>query len=131
MNNLNKKYEAVNDKSIWTGEGGEEIKPFPQFDNLDQIWGTRDSVNLKYVLEAGTSQPVTSTPNSSIRGSESSTTIPLAELDKGTDESDLAEESATLLSTTSRSKNLRKQGKSPQQRKGKRSKPDEDQELGK
>lgn len=62
INNLNKKYKAVKDKSKLTGEGSEEIKPFPQFDNLDQIWGTRDSVSPKYVVEAGTSQPFTSTP---------------------------------------------------------------------
>ena len=94
VNNLNKKYEAVKDKSTWTGEDSEETKSFPQFDDLDQIWGTRDSVSLNYVVETGTSQPVTSTPNSSICGSERSTTVPLAELDKSTDESDLAEEQA-------------------------------------
>ena len=78
-----------------------EIKSFPQFDDLDQIWGTRDSVSPKYVLEAGTSEPVTSTPvpspNSSICASESSATVPSAEQDESTDESDLAEESASLF----------------------------------
>lgn len=141
MNNLNKKYKSVRDKSKRTGESSEEIKSFPQFDDLDQIWGTRDSVSPKYVLEARTSQPVTSTPvpspNSSICASESSATVPSTEQDESTDESDLAEESASLWSAISRSKNLRKQGKGTQQRKGKRSKPDEDQddntdeELGK
>ena len=61
-----------------TGEGNEGIKYFPQFDNLDQIWGTRDLVSPKYVVEVGTSQLVTSTPvpsqNPSISASESSTT---------------------------------------------------------
>lgn len=94
VNNLNQKYEAVKDKSIWTGEDSEETKSFPQFDDLDQIWGTRDFVSLNNLVEAGTSQPVTSTPNSSICGSERGTTVPLAELDKSTDESDLAEEQA-------------------------------------
>ena len=141
MNNLNEKYKSVKDKSKRTGEGSEEIKSFPQFGDLDQIWGTRDSVSPKYVVEAGTSQPVTSTPvpspNSSICASESSATVPSAEQDESTDESDLAEESASLLSVISRSKNLRKQGKGKKQRKGKRSKPDDDQddktdeELGK
>ena len=98
-----------------TGEASEEIKSFPQFDDLDQIWGTRDSVSPKYVVGAGTSQPVTSTPvpspNPSISASESSATIPSVELGESTDESDLVEESASLLSTISRSKNLRKKGK--------------------
>ena len=79
INNLNKKYKAVKDKSKLTGEGSEGIKSFPQFDDLDQIWGTRDSVSPKYVVEAGTSQPVTSTPvpspNPSIGASESSATV--------------------------------------------------------
>ncbi|KAL9976002.1 hypothetical protein ACROYT_G013231 [Oculina patagonica] len=55
MNNLNKKYKAVKDKSKQTGEGSEGIKSFPEFNDLDEIWGTRDSVNPKYVIEAGTS----------------------------------------------------------------------------
>ena len=132
MNNLNKKYKAVKDKSKMTGEGSEGIKSFPQFDDLDQIWGTRDSVNPKYVLEAGTSQPVTSTPvpspNPSISASESSATVQPGELDESTDESDLIEESASLFSTISKSKNLSKKGKGPAQPKGKRSKPVEDQD---
>ena len=132
INNLNKKYKAVKDKSKLTGEGSEEIKPFPQFDNLDQIWGTRDSVSPKYVVEAGTSQPFTSTPvpspNPSIGASESSATVQSVEQGKSTAESDLVEESASLLSTISRSKNSRKIGKGPEQRKGKRRKPVEDQD---
>ena len=86
----------------------------------------------KYVVEAGTSQPVTSTPvpspNPSISASESRATVTLVELGESTDESDLVEESASLLSTISRSKNLKKKGKGPEQRKGKRSKPVEDQD---
>ena len=112
INNLNKKYKAVKDKSKLTGEGSEGIKSFPQFDDLDQIWGTRDSVSPKYVVEAGTSQPVTSTPvpspNPSIGASESSATVQSVEPAESTDESNLAEESASLFSTISRSKNLSK-----------------------
>ncbi|KAL9961601.1 hypothetical protein ACROYT_G030572 [Oculina patagonica] len=37
------------------GEGSEGIKSFPEFNDLDEIWGTRDSVNPKYVIEARTS----------------------------------------------------------------------------
>lgn len=36
------------------GLGG--IKSLPEFDALDEIWGTRDSVNPKYIIEAGTSE---------------------------------------------------------------------------
>ena len=111
INNLNKKYKAVKDKSKMTGEGSDEIKSFPQFDDLDQIWGTRDSMSPKYVVEAGTSQPVTSTPipspNPSIGALESSATVPLAELGESTDESDLVEELASLFSTISKSKKSR------------------------
>lgn len=49
MNNLNKNYKAVKDKSKQTGEGNEGIESFPLFNDLDEIWGTRDSVNHKYV----------------------------------------------------------------------------------
>ena len=55
INNLSKKYKNVKDKSKMTREGSKNIKSFPKFDELDQIWGTRDSVNPKYVMEAGTS----------------------------------------------------------------------------
>ena len=105
----------MKDKSKMTGEGSEEIKSFPQFDDLDQIWGTRDSVSPKYVVEAGTSQPVTSTPvpspNSSIGASGSNSAVPSVELGESTDDSDVVEESASLLSSISRSKNLRKKEK--------------------
>ena len=87
----------------------------------ERIAETRDSVSPNYAVEAGTSQPVTSTPvpspNPSIGASESSATVPSAELGESTDEYDLVEESASLLSTISRSKNLRKKGKGPWQRK--------------
>jgi len=119
INNLNKKYKAVKDKSKMTGEGSEEIKSFPQFDDLDQIWGTRDSVSPKYVVEAGTSQPITSTPvpspNSSIGASGSNSTVLSVELGESTDDSEVVEESASLLSSISRSRNLRKKGKGPEQ----------------
>lgn len=39
INNLNKKYKTVKDKSKLTGEGSEGIKSFPEFDALDEIWG--------------------------------------------------------------------------------------------
>lgn len=64
----------------------------------------------------------------SIGAWESSTTVPLAKLGESTDESNLVKESVSLLSTVSRSKNLRKKGKGPEQQKGKRSKPVEDQD---
>ena len=124
INNLNKKYKAVKDKRKMTGEGSEDMKSFPQFDDLDQIWRTRDSVSPKYFVEAGTSQSVTSTPfpspNSSISasGSSASTTVPSVEPDESSNESLLGEESS-LSTAISRSKNLRKKGNGPGQHKGK------------
>ena len=116
MNNLNKNKKAVKDKSKMTGECSEGIKSLPEFANLNQIWGITESMNLKYVVEAGTSQPVTSTPvlspNPSISASESSTPVQPGKLDESTDNSDLIEESASLFSTISRSKNLSKKGNS-------------------
>ena len=50
MNNLNKKYKTVKDKSKSTGEGSDEIKSFPEFTDLDELWGTRDTVTNKYVV---------------------------------------------------------------------------------
>ena len=94
-----------------TGEGSEGIKSFPQFDD-HQIWGTRDSVSPKYVVEAGTSLPVTSTPvpspNPTLGSSESSATVQPVALAESTDESNLVEQSESLFSTISRSKNLSK-----------------------
>ena len=90
------------------------------------------SVSRKYVVEARTSLPVTSTPvpspNPSLGSSESSGTVQPVALAESTDESDLVEESESLFSTISRSKNLSKKGKNPAERKGKRSKPVEDQD---
>ena len=50
MNNFNKKYRTVKDKSKSTGEGSDEIKSFPEFTDLDELWGTRDTVTNKYVV---------------------------------------------------------------------------------
>ena len=55
-----------------TGEGSDDIKSFPEFDQLDQIWGTRDFVNPKYVMEAGTSKSPNLTPSSTPAYSPSS-----------------------------------------------------------
>ena len=62
MNNLNKKYKTVKDKSKFTGEGSDEIKSFPEFTDLDKLWGTHDTVTNKYVVEAGSNdQPIDET----------------------------------------------------------------------
>ena len=62
MNNLNKKYKTVKDKSKSTGEGSDEIKSFPKFTDLDELWGTRDTVTNKYVVEAGSNdEPIDET----------------------------------------------------------------------
>ena len=62
MNNLNKKYKTVKDKSKSTGEGSDQIKSFPEFTDLDELWGTRDTVTTKYVVEAGANdQPIDET----------------------------------------------------------------------
>ena len=62
MNNLNKKYKPVKDKSKSTGEGSDEIESFPEFTDLDELWGTRDTVTNKYVVEAGSNdQPIDET----------------------------------------------------------------------
>ena len=67
ITNLNKKYKNVKDKSRATGEGSEEIKGFPEFADLDEIWGTRDIVTNKYVVEAGTNdQPINADDTSTI-----------------------------------------------------------------
>ena len=67
ITNLNKKYKNVKDKSRATGEGSEEIKGFPEFADLDEIWGTRDIVTNKYVVEAGTNdQPINEDDTSTI-----------------------------------------------------------------
>ena len=53
MNNLNEKYKTVKDKGKSIGEGNGEIKSFPEFKDLDELWGTRDTVTNEYVVEAG------------------------------------------------------------------------------
>ena len=67
ITNLNKKYKNVKDKSKATGEGSEEIKGFPEFADLDEMWGIRDIVTNKYVVEAGTNdQPIDADETSTI-----------------------------------------------------------------
>ena len=90
INNLSKKYKNVKDKSKMTGEGSENIKSFPEFDELDQIWGTRDSVNPKYVMEAGTSKSAIATPspNSSMSSSGSGDGTSFGPLEDSSDEMD-------------------------------------------
>ena len=61
MNNLNKKYKTVKDISKSTGEGRDKTKSFPEFTDLDELWGTGDTVT-KYVVEAGSNdQPIDET----------------------------------------------------------------------
>ena len=62
-NNLNNKYKTVKDKSSKsTGEGSDEIKSFPEFTDLDELWGTRDTVTNECVVEAGSNdQPIDET----------------------------------------------------------------------
>ena len=67
ITNLNKKYKNVKDKSKATREGSKEIKGFPEFADLNEIWGTWDIVTNKYVVEAGTNeQPVNADDTSTI-----------------------------------------------------------------
>ena len=90
INNLKKKYKNVREKSKMTGEGSKNIKSFPEFDELDQIWGTRDSVNPKYVMEAGTSKSAIATPspNSSMSSSGSGDGTSFGPLEGSSDEMD-------------------------------------------
>ena len=90
INNLSKKYKNVKDKSKMTGEGSKNIKSFPEFDELDQIWGTRDCVNPKYVMEAGTSKSAIATPsrNSSMSSSGSGDGTSFGPLEDSSDEMD-------------------------------------------
>ena len=120
INNLNKIYKTVKDKSKLTGEGSEGIKSFPEFDALDEIWGTRDSVNPKYVMEAGTSHtPTTPVPSPSFSsgGSASNTTA--------SRESELDEESP-LSQALVRSGARRGKGKELVGQPGKRARPEDD-----
>ena len=68
INNLDKKYKTVMDKRKLTGEGSKGIKSFTEFDALAEMWGTRDSGNPKYVVEAGTSHTPVPSLSSSLAG---------------------------------------------------------------
>ena len=41
INNLSKKYKTVKDKSKLTVEGSKDIKSFPEFNDLNDIWDKR------------------------------------------------------------------------------------------
>ena len=75
INNLNKKYKKVKDQSRTTGKGSEEIKGFPEFVQLDEIWGTRDAVSPKNVLEAGTGLPAVQRLEESLDEAETQSAI--------------------------------------------------------
>jgi len=118
INNLNKKYKTVKDKSKLTGEGSEGIKSFQKFDALDEIWGTRDSVISKYVTEAGTSHTPTApvaSPSSSLTGS-----VTMAICESEVDEESL------LLQALVRSGGRRGKGKELVGQLGKRARPEDD-----
>ncbi|KAL9978717.1 hypothetical protein ACROYT_G016270 [Oculina patagonica] len=129
INNLNKKYKAVKDKSKMTGEGSDDIKSFPEFDELDQLWGTRDSVNPKYVIEAGTLQS-TPSPSTSAAGASSGDSGPSTSGDSGPtasqDDSEGSEinENSPLSSAHTRRRSNTEKGPC-QQPQGKRSLPAE------
>ena len=116
INNLSKKYEKVKDKSKMTGEGSENIKSFPEFDELDQIWGTRDSVNPKYVMEAGTSKSAIATPspNSSMSSSGSGDGTSFGPLEDSSDDMD---ETLSLSSATAKPTGVKKQKRDVDNRK--------------
>ena len=60
-------FERTWNKSKATGEGSKEMKGFPEFADLDEIWGTQDIVTNKYVVEAGTNdQPIDADDSSTI-----------------------------------------------------------------
>ena len=108
INNLSKKYKNVKDKSKMTREGSENIKSFPEFDELNQTWGTRDSVNPKYVMEAGTSKSAIATPspNSSMCSSGSGDGTSFGPLE---DSSDDMYETLSLSSATAKPTGVKKQ----------------------
>ena len=116
INNLSKKYKNVKDKSKMTGEGSENIKSFPEFDELDQIWGTRDSVNPKYVMEAGTSKSAIATPspNSSMSSSGSGDGTSFGPLEDSSDDMD---ETLSLSSATAKPTGVKKQKRGVDNRK--------------
>ncbi|CAH3179164.1 unnamed protein product [Porites lobata] len=130
INNLSKKYKNVKDKSKMTGEGSENIKSFPEFDELDQIWGTRDSVNPKYVMEAGTSKSAIATPspNSSMSSPGSGDGTSFGPLENSSDEMD---ETLSLSSAIARPSRSEKTEKGRGQEKRKRSQPSNDDDSNK
>ena len=130
INNLSKKYKNVKDKSKMTGEGSKNIKSFPEFDELDQIWGTRDSVNPKYVMEAGTSKSAIATPspNSSMSSSGSGDGTSFGPLEGSSDEMD---ETLSLPSAIARPTRREKTEKGRRQEKRKRSQPSNDDDSKK
>ena len=130
INNLSKKYKNVKDKSKMTGEGSENIKSFPKFDELDQIWGTRDSVNPKYVMEAGMSKSAIATPspNSSMSSPGSGDGTSFGPLEDSSDEMD---ETLSLSSAIARPSRSEKTEKGRGQEKKKRSQPSNDDDSNK
>jgi len=123
INNLSKKYKTVKDKSKLTGEGSGDITSFPEFNDLDEIWGTRDSVNPRYVIEAGTSRsPATHTPSpSSSVASQSAVNTSASSID----ETEL-DENLPLETARDKSAGQRKKGKEPVGNQGKRTRPADD-----
>ena len=130
INNLSKKYKNIKDKSKMPGEGSKNIKSFPEFDKLDQIWGTTDSVNSKYVMEAGTSKSDTATlsPNSSMTSSGSRDGTSFGPLEDSSDEMD---ETLSLPSAIARPTRSEKTEKGCRQEKRKRSQPSNDDDSKK
>ena len=102
------------------GEGSKNIKSFPEFDELDQIWGTRDYVNSTYVMEAGTSKSAIATlsPNSSMTSSGSGDGTSFGPLEDSSDEMD---ETLSLPSAIARPSRSEKTEKGRRQEKRKRS----------
>ena len=130
INNLSKKDKNVKDKRKMTGEGSKNIKSFPEFDELDQIWGTRDSVNPKYVMEAWTSKSVIATPspNSSMSSSGSGDGTSFGPLEDSSDEMD---ETLSLPSAIARPTRREKTEKGRRQEKKKRNQPSNDDDSKK
>ena len=130
INNLSKKYKNIKDKSKMPGEGSKNIKSFPEFDELDQIWGTRDSVNSKYVMEAGTSKSAIATlsSNSSLTSSGSRDGTSFGPLEGSSDEMD---ETLSLPSAIARPTRSEKTEKGCRQEKRKRSQPSNDDDSKK
>ena len=130
INNLSKKYKSIKDKSKMPGEGSKNIKSFPEFDELDQIWGTRDSVNSKYVMEAGTSKSAIATlsSNSSMTSSGGRDGTSFGPLEGSSDEMD---ETLSLPSAIARPTRSEKTEKGCRQEKRKRSQPSNDDDSKK